>query len=615
MDIKLFEATKTSLKGGNPRRRFFHKKDQPKFNPRPQGRPRPHSPTTRLQQPGAVATTNTGEIKLRIIPLGGQEEVGRNMTVFELGNDIIILDMGLQFPEENMPGVDYIIPDIRYLRGKEKNIRGVIISHGHLDHIGAIPHLMPRLGWPPVYASKMTLALVRRRLEEYKLESQLRSHEIKSVNEKLQLGSFSLSFFDVTHSIMDALGVIIQTPMINVIHPGDWRYDNSPVTGQATDFSHLAKWNTTQTPSLLMMESLGSTKEGHQMPEREVYSNIQKLIERTPGRMIIATFASMVERVAWIIEIAERLGKKVALDGYSMKTNIEIAKQVGYVKFKPSTLIDIKKIHDYPDNKVIIVCTGAQGEDRAVLMRIANREHKQIKLQRSDTIIFSSSVIPGNERTIQRLKDSLYRQCDNVIHKEIMGVHGGGHALIEDIKMLLRQVRPKYFLPVYANHYLLKEGAKVAESTGFPKQNIFILDNGSVAEVTKRGLIVAPHKIPIEHVFVDGLGVGDVSKVVLRDREILSEDGMMVIIATVDNKTGALVTSPDIISRGFVYMKDQKKLIDETRQHIKKLIADRGNKTLSDDTFLKEKIKHDIGQFLFKKIQRRPMILPVIIEV
>jgi len=537
------------------------------------------------------------------------------MTIFEYGNDILILDMGLQFPEEDMPGVDYIIPDIRYLRGKEKNIRGVILSHGHLDHIGALPHLMPKLGWPTVYASKMTLALVRRRLEEYRLERQLKSYEIKSVSENLRLGNFRINFFDVTHSIMDALGIIIQTPEVNIIHPGDWRYDLEPVSGRATDFSHLSRWHTPSTPSLLMMESLGSTKEGHQMTEKVVYNNIKNLIAKAPGRMIIATFSSMVERVAWIIEIAESMGKKVALDGYSMKTNIDIAKQVGYVKFKPSTLIDIKKARDYPDNKVVIVCTGAQGEDRAVLMRIANREHKHVKLQRSDTIIFSSSVIPGNERTIQRLKDSLYRQCDNVVHKEIMGVHSGGHAFIEDIKLLLRQVKPKYFFPVYANHYLLREGAKVAESIGFPKNNIFILDNGSVAEVTKQGVKVLPHKIPIEYVFVDGLGVGDVSQVVIRDRQILAGDGMLVVVATVDGKTGAPVGSPDIISRGFVYMKSNKKLVEETRAKVKQIIKTESAKPAANDIYLKDKLRNDIGQFLYHKTQRRPMILPVIIEV
>ncbi|KKT25415.1 MAG: Beta-lactamase domain protein [Parcubacteria group bacterium GW2011_GWF1_43_9] len=515
----------------------------------------PVTPANALHQP-----RSSNEQKLRIIPFGGQEEVGRNMTIFEYGHDIIVLDMGLQFPEEDMPGVDYIIPDIRYLKGKEKNIRGVILSHGHLDHIGAVPHLLPRLGWPTVYASRMTLALVRRRLEEAKLQRYLKAYEIKTANETLTLGKIKVGFFDVTHSIMDALGVVIQTPVANIVHPGDWRYDLNPVTGRPTDFSQLARWNSKTTPSVLMMESLGSTKEGSQISEIEIFRNIKGLLERAPGRVIIATFASMVERVGWLINISEQLGKKVALDGYSMKMNVEIAKKIGYLKFQKNTIIDVRKIHDYPDNKVVVVCTGAQGEDRAVLMRIATGEHKSIKLKKNDTIVFSSSVIPGNERTIQRLKDSLYRQCDHVVHKEIMDVHGGGHALIEDIKLLIRQVRPKYLLPVYANHYLLREAGKVASSIGFPPQNIFYLDNGSVAEITPAGFNPPQQKIPIEYVFVDGLGVGDVSHVVLRDRQMLAADGMVVVVMTIDGTSGKLVGSPDIISRGFVYMKDSKKL-------------------------------------------------------
>ncbi|MFH1866879.1 MAG: ribonuclease J [Patescibacteria group bacterium] len=580
--------------------RFFKKRQQ-----------RPHDQLTTDSQ--SASFSNDG--KLKIIPLGGQEEVGRNLTVFEYGSDILILDMGLQFPEEDMPGVDYIIPDIRYLKGKEKNIRGIILSHGHLDHIGALSHLMPKLGWPPVYASKMTLALVRRRLEEFNLQRFLKVNEIRSVNEQLRLGGFKINFFEVTHSIMDAIGIIIQTPVANVIHPGDWRYELHPVKGKPTNFSHLARWNTKQIPCILMAETLGSTKEGCQVSEQEVYRNIKQIIERAPGRVIVSTFASMVERVSWIIQIAEQLGKKVALDGYSMKTNIEIAKQIGYVKFRPSTLIDIKRAHDYADNKIIIVCTGAQGEDRAVLMRIANGEHKHVKLQKQDTIIFSSSVIPGNERTIQRLKDSLYRQCNNVIHKEIMGVHGGGHGFIEDIKLLLRQIKPKYFFPVYANHYLLQEGSKVAMSIGFPKQNIFILDNGSVAEITRQGIKLSPHKIPIEYVFVDGLGVGDVSHVVIRDRQILAGEGMVVIVATIDGKTNQLIANPDIISRGFVYMKSNKKLVEETRNKVKQILKAEADKPATNDMYLKDKLRHDIGQFLYTRTERRPMILPVIIEV
>ena len=562
---------------------------------------------------GRISDSN----KTRIIPLGGLEEVGRNMTVFEYKDDIVILDMGLQFPEEDMPGIDYIIPDTRYLEGKEKNIRGVILSHGHLDHIGAAPHLLPKLGWPPVYASRMTLVLLKKRLEESNLNQYLVAHEIESSSEKIKLGDyFEVNFFEVTHSIMDALGVILQTPNGNILHPGDWRYDLTPVSGKPTDFSHLSRWNTPEKPSLLMMESLGSTKEGHQLSEFEVHKNIRKIIELAPGRIIIATFASMIERVSQIIAAAEELGKKVALDGYSMKVNIEIAKKIGYLKFNEGVLIDVKNIHDYPPNKIIIIVTGAQGEDRAALMRIANGDHRHVKIEKSDTIIFSSSVIPGNERTIQRLKDNLYRQGANVIHKEIMDVHGGGHALIEDIKLLIRQVKPKYLLPVYANHYLLCEGAKVAQAEGFPKEKIFILDNGSVGIFDREGFHIAREKVPIQYVFVDGLGIGDIGNVVLRDRQVLAQDGMFVIVTTVDSRTGRIRTSPDIISRGFVYLRENTELLNEVRKRVRAIVE---RKTVSRGpinwVYLKDEIKEKIGSFLFQKTERRPMVLPVVIEV
>lgn len=570
-----------------------------------------------LRPLGAKTASPNREGVLRIIPLGGQEEVGRNMTVFEFDDDIVVLDMGLQFPEEDMPGIDYIIPDTNYLRGKEKKIQGVILTHGHLDHIGASPHLLPRLGWPTVYASKLTITLLKKRLEESNLVQYLKTEEIRSVRDTLSFGKMRVGFFDVSHSIMDSIGVIIQTPAANIIHPGDWKYDLDPVSGPKTDFSHLAKWNTKTAPSILMMESIGSTKEGHQLSEREIFENVQSIIAKAPGRVIVATFSSMVERVGQLISVAEELDKKVALDGYSMKLNMQIAKEIGYLKFKPSTLIDIRRIHDYPKQKIIVICTGAQGEDRAVLMRIANGEHKSVKIEKSDTIIFSSSVIPGNERTVQRLKDSLYRQGADVIHKEIMDVHGGGHALIEDIKLLIKQVRPHYLLPVYANHYLLREAAKVAESIGFPKERIFILDNGSVAEAGREGLKVLKEKVPIEYIFVDGLGVGDISHVVLRDRQHLAGDGIFVIIAIVDSRTGKMRTSPDIISRGFIYLKESQELLKEVRQKTRVIVENitvKGTHPINW-VHVKDELRDKIGQFLFSKTQRRPMVLPVVIEV
>ncbi|MFA6322615.1 MAG: ribonuclease J [Candidatus Buchananbacteria bacterium] len=557
---------------------------------------------------------NKKEEKLKIYALGGLEEVGRNMTVFEYGNDIVIIDMGSQFPEEDMHGIDYIIPNISSLKGKEKNIRGVIITHGHLDHIGAAVHLLPKLGNPLVVAAPMTIALIKRQIENYHEKFTLKASEVKNLNRPMYLGKFKVNFFDVTHSIKDSIGVVLETPMVNVIHPGDWRYDLDPVEGKPTDFSVLARWGKGKQPSLLMMESLGSTKEGHQSSEKEVYKNIESIINYAPGRVIFGTFSSMLERIGQVIQIAENAGKRVAVDGFSMKTNVEIGKQFGYIKAKKNTLIDISKVHSYPANKIVIICTGSQGEGRAVLNRIATGDHRYIKIEPKDTVVFSSSVIPGNERTIQNLKDTLYRQGADVIHQEIMDVHAGGHGKIEDIKLLLKEVRPDYLMPIYANHYLLREAAKVAKSIGFPENKILIADNGQVVEFDRQGGRLTTQRVNTSYVFVDGLGVGDVSHVVLRDRQLMASDGMIVVIVTVDKTKGKLVQNPDLISRGFIHMKESKGLVEETRNRVKKLFKGEMIGGIDEDYF-KDKIRNEIGQFLYQKTQRRPMVLPVIIQV
>lgn len=570
-------------------------------------------PLAKFQRKESKAKAN----KLKIYALGGLEEVGRNMTIFEYGQDIIILDMGNQFPEEDMHGIDYIIPNISSLKGKEKNIRGVLITHGHMDHIGAAPHLLPELGNPLVVAAPMTLALLKKQIENHSKKFQPKTLEIQNLKKSVQLGIFKINFFAVTHSIKDSLGVIIQTPVGTIIHPGDWRYDLDPVKGPKTDLKHLAKWSgrgNRGKPSILMMESLGSTQEGHQGSERKVYENIKKIITQAKGRVIIGTFSSMLERVGQVIEIAEKSGKKVALDGYSMKTSVEIGQRFGFIKFKKGTLIKIDKISDYPNNKVVVICTGVQGEGRAVLSRIANGDHRYLKIQPNDSIIFSSSVIPGNERTIQYLKDSLYRQGASVYHKEIEDVHAGGHGKIEDIKLLIKQINPNYLIPVYANHYLLREAEKVAISIGFPKSKIIVADNGQIIEFDKQGGHLTQNRVDTSYVFVDGLGVGDVSHIVLRDRQMMADDGMIVVIATIDRKKGKLVQNPDLISRGFIYMKENKKLIEETRSKAKKIFS--GNlKGGVDENYYKDRIRNEIGQFLYQKTRRRPMVLPVIIQV
>ena len=536
------------------------------------------------------------------------------MTIFEYGSDIVIIDIGNQFPEEDMHGIDYVIPNITCLKGKEKNIRAVIISHGHMDHIGAAPHLLPKLGNPLVIAAPMTIALLKKQLENHHQKFTPNISEVKNLKQSYTLGKFRAHFFQVTHSIKDSIGITLETPTANIIHPGDWRYDLDPVQGPKTDLRHLNKWNAGKKPSVLMMESLGSTQEGHQGSEKEVYKNIENIIKQAKGRVIFATFASMLERIGQVIQIAEKQGKKVAVDGYSMKANVEIGKQFGFIKAKKHTLIEISKIDNYPKNRMVVVCTGSQGEGRAVLNRIANGEHKHIKIENNDTVVFSSSVIPGNERTIQTLKDSLYRQGAEVIHKEIMDVHAGGHGKIEDIKLLLKEVRPAYLIPVYANHYLLREAGKVAESVGFRKDKILIADNGQIIEFDKRGGRLTNQKVPTDYIFVDGLGVGDVSHVVLRDRQVMAADGMIVVIATINKKNGQLVQNPDLISRGFIYMKENKKLVEETRKKARQIF--KGDlKGGVDENYFKDKIRNEIGRFLYQKTERRPMVLPVIIQV
>jgi len=554
--------------------------------------------------------------RLRIIPLGGNEEVGRNMTIFEYGEDIVIMDMGMMFPEEDMPGIDYIIPNISYLKGKEKNVRGVILSHGHLDHIGAAPILLEKLGYPPIIGRNFTLASVQRKMEDYQKgsASRLNMMRVNSISDKIRLGNFNISFFDVEHSIMDAVGVILSTPQGTVIHPGDWTMEKDEHGKSLVTYNHLSQL---PSPRILMLESLGAivTNPSH-TTEKEMYRNLERLISEATGKIIIGTFSSQIKRIGHILEYAEKIGKKVALDGYSMKMNVEIAKELGYIKMHKDTLITVNDLHKYPDNRVVIVCTGAQGEGNAVLSRIITDNHRFIKVKKSDTIIFSSSIIPGNERTIQRLKDNLYRKCDNVIHGDLMEVHTSGHCSAVDIQEILRQIRPDFFLPVYANHYMLKEAEKLATSIGFPKDRVFVLDNGSVIEFENKKATVRVEKADTSYVMVDGLGIGDVGQVVLRDRQVLSEDGMFVITVLLDNRTKEPVGNIQITSRGFIYVKDNFDLVNETKRKILKVIKDTTSKNTSvERKFIEDNIREVVGQYLFTKTQRRPMILPVIIEV
>jgi ribonuclease J len=558
---------------------------------------------------------NKQENNLRIIPLGGCEEVGRNMTCFEYGQDIVLLDMGLQFPEEDMPGIDYVIPNVEYLKGKEKRIKGVVFSHGHLDHIGAAPILLKKLGNPQIIGRPLTLEMVKHRVEDtyHGASKKLKTLYVKDINEKIKLGAFTLSFFQIDHSVMDAVGVILETPVATVLHPGDWTIEKDPVGKKTVDYSHLAKL---KRPTILMLEALGSTNSKEPVTEEEMLKNLFSLLSNAPGRTIVATFSSQIERIKQILEFANRTNRKVALDGFSMKLNIELATKLGYIKIPKGTIISVDKAHGYPDNKVIIVCTGAQGEEMAALSRIVAGNHRHIKIKKEDTVIFSSSVIPGNERTVQRLKDNLYRLSDNVYHSDIIDVHISGHSNIEGIKYMLREIRPDYFVPVYANHYFLKEASKIAQQIGFKKSNIFVPDNGSIIKFAKDTAEILKEKVPSNYVFVDGLGVGDVGEIVLRDRQMLAEDGMFVIVAIIDKQTGRVKGSPDIISRGFVYLRESKDLLSQTRRKVIEIVdKTAGHGGAVNWTYVKDEIRNKVGDFLSSKTSRRPMILPVVIEV
>ncbi|NBS68987.1 ribonuclease J [bacterium] len=557
--------------------------------------------------------------KVRVIVLGGLEEVGINCTLIEYKDDIILVDLGLMFPTEEMPGVDYLIPNMSYVRGKEKNIRGVIITHGHYDHIGAIPHVVPKIGNPTVYALPVAAGIINKRQTDFP-ESKVNVKTL-GVDSTIQLGVFKVHFFHINHNIPDSVGIVIETPNGIICHTGDWKYDFHPVGAPPADFHKMARLGE-QGVTLLMGDSTNADRAGHQKSEKIIGEELESIIQKARGRVIVGTFASLLSRVKQIMEISERHGRKIALDGYSMKTNVEIAKELGYIKVAQRSIIPIEQANELPPDKVTIICTGAQGEKNAALSRIANDEHRFIKIDREDTLIFSSSVIPGNEASVQRLKDLLYRKRARVIHKDLMDVHAGGHAMKEDIKLMLSLFKPKYYMPIEGNHFLLRENAEVAYSMGWSEENVFVADNGQIIEIypsAKPGVLpeakITKEKVPTDHVYVDGLGVGDISQVVLRDRQAMAEDGMLVVIAQFEQHTGRLITEPDIVSRGFIQMKENKEFVTSMRQHLAKALHDVNPATPLDPEQAKSIIREELGKFLFQKTERRPMILPVIIEV
>lgn len=560
---------------------------------------------------------------IKIIALGGMEEIGRNMMYFEyidssspFNGDIIIIDMGLQFPEENMPGIDYIIPNIESLIDKRHKIKGVIISHAHFDHIGAIPHLMPVLGENiPIFGTDITIAIIKKRQEDYKDQSIKLKYSAVDNKTQLNLGPYNIEFFNVTHNIPGSVGIVVNTSVGSFIHIGDFKIDLRSDIAGIIEIERIKELGERGILALFS-DSTNAREPGSQYSEEDIKIEMEEIIKKSSGRLIIGVFASHLGRLNQIIQIAEKCGKKVIIEGRSMKNNIAIGKELGYVKYHPKTIIPIEEMHEFPSNKIVILATGAQGEDKAVLMRIVNKEHKFIKIEANDTVVFSSSVIPGNERTVQSLTDKLYRDGAEVINYKMLDVHAGGHAKQEDLKMLLDLVHPKYLIPIEGNHSFLKIHAKVAVSHGFSRENVIVADNGQIIEARKNEIKLTNKYVPANYIMVDGLGIGDVQEIVLRDRQMLAEDGIFVIIAVVDSETGKVKGSPDIISRGFVYLRESKDLLKSARIILRKIIEEKAVQMHPVNwTYVKDLVKEEIGRFLFKKTERRPMVLPVIIEV
>jgi ribonuclease J len=555
------------------------------------------------------------EGNIRIIPLGGVEQVGQNMTAIEYGDDIIVVDAGIQFKTEDTPGIDFILPNTKYLEARKGKIRALAITHGHLDHIGAIPFVMDALGNPPIYAREFAAIMIKKRQEEFPHMAALNIKVVDGNTDFLPLSPhIKLKFFGVTHSIPESTGVIISTPLGEIVISGDLRVnsvDGVPTEEEVEDYAQFKNRNVL----LLGLDSTGVEKQGWGINEDVVIANIEKIVKDAPGRIIIATFASQVERILEFIKMAKKYDKKIIIEGRAMKNNVEIIK---FLKLADtSNIIPVEDIANYPPHKILIISTGAQGDEFAALSRMANNSHKYIKLNKSDTVILSSSVVPGNEKAVTNLKDNLYRHDSKIITYADSDVHSGGHGKRSELEWIQKTIPHKFFMPMHGNHYMLKISAEVASGLGMPRENIVVPDNGSIVEITDGGtkIKVLKEKAPSGIIMVDGFSVGDVQEVVIRDRQMLAQDGIFVIVASVDVTTGKLRKSPDIITRGFIYIKESQDLLKEARFIIKKTVEEGAVGNPINFDLMKEAITDNVSRYLFQETAKKPMVIPVVIGV
>lgn len=548
--------------------------------------------------------------KVQIIPLGGLGEIGKNMTAFRYGDDMILIDAGLMFPEDDMLGIDLVIPDISYLIENQDKLKGIFLTHGHEDHIGALPYVMKQIDCP-VYGTALTLGILDGRLKENGVSSE--NCRIIKPGDKITAGAFKLDFIRVNHSIPDAIAIAINTPIGTIIHTGDFKIDHTPVDGQVTEFNKFAEYGDRGVLALLA-DSTNAERPGFTPSEKMVGKTFDDEFRYAKNRIIVATFSSNVHRIQQVIDAALKYDRKVAVIGRSMVNVVNIAKELGYLKAPEGEIIDIDETHNYTPDKIVIITTGSQGEPMSALTRMAMNDHKKVDIMPGDTVIISATPIPGNEKLVSRTIDHLYKLGADVIYEKSNGVHVSGHASQEEIKLMHNLVRPKFFIPVHGEFRHLIKHANLAQSLGMPKENIVIAENGSVIELTKNSIGING-KVPAGKVLVDGLGVGDVGNIVLRDRRQLSQDGIMIVVVTIDKENCHVVSGPDIVSRGFVYVREAEGLMDEAKDKVQLALEKCEENGVSEWSAIKSTVRDSLGRFLYERTRRRPMILPIIMEI
>jgi ribonuclease J len=548
--------------------------------------------------------------KLKVIPLGGLGEIGKNMMAIEYADDIIVIDCGLMFPEEDMHGVDLVIPDISYLLENREKLKAIIITHGHEDHIGALPYVLPEINIP-IYATKLTSGLINVKLREHGLLKSAKLHTI-STGSRTSLGKFKIEPFSVCHSIPDAIGLIIYTPKGIIIHSGDFKIDYTPVTGKPFDLSRIAQLGL-QGILLLMADSTYADLPGYTPSERAVGKNLERIITESPGRVIITTFASLISRIQQVLEIAAQYHKKVFIIGRSMRDTVKMASELGFLQIPPDVVCNSEDLNRYPNERIILLTTGSQGEPTSALVRITNRDNSQIRIVPGDTVIMSSTPIPGNEALVNRTIDNLFKQGANVIYDRIYQVHVHGHGSQEELKLLINLVRPKYFMPIHGEYRHLSIHGKLAASVGIPQNNIFIMEDGNILELDSNKAKIAG-RVSADNVYVDGLVMEDTAGVILRDRKLLAKDGIVVVVIALDKNKGVILSRPDIVSRGFVDTREGDTILEQGKDLVMSELS-HGGKHPVDRSSINTRVKDILSKFFYKQTKRRPMIITTTIEI